>query len=59
MVGIQSKTLIEIMYELIGIDPNPELDVIMILLTTIVILFIFDSVLRAFIQVLFGTFKNS
>lgn len=58
-MGIVSfKTLIEIMYELIGVSPTKELDVIMILLSTLVILFIFDSILRAFIQVLFGAFKQ-
>lgn len=58
MDTFQAKTLIEIMYELIGVSPTKELDVIMILLSTLVILFIFDSILRAFIQVLFGAFKQ-
>lgn len=58
MGTVSFKTLIEIMYELIGVSPTKELDVIMILLSTLVILFIFDSILRAFIQVLFGAFKQ-
>lgn len=58
MGTVSLKTLIEIMYELIGVSPTKELDVIMILLSTLVILFIFDSILRAFIQVLFGAFKQ-
>lgn len=58
MGAFSFKTLIEIMYELIGVSPTRELDVIMILLSTLVILFIFDSILRAFIQVLFGAFKQ-
>lgn len=58
MVTFPHSSLIDDMYDLIGLTRTQELDVIMIMLTTIVILFIFDSILRVFISVLFDGFKR-
>lgn len=58
MVNIQQQTIIDLFAELLGITRNNDLDIILIVLCSIVIFFILDSVLRVFLTLLFEPFKQ-
>lgn len=59
MVNIQNATtLIDEFYNLLGLTRNSELDVLIILPITIILLFIFEAVMRAFVSILFEPFKQ-
>lgn len=58
MVSVSYSTLIDIFADLIGVSRNPDLDILLSLLVSVLVLFIFDSILRAFIDVFLGGYKR-
>lgn len=58
MVSVSCSTLIDIFADLIGVSRNPDLDILLSLLVSVLVLFIFDSILRAFIDVFLGGYKR-
>lgn len=58
MVSFQQQTIIDIFAELLGITRNSDLDIILIILCSIIIIYILDSVLRVFLTLLFEPFKQ-
>lgn len=58
MVSVSYSSLIDIFADLIGVSRNPDLDILLSLLVSVLVLFIFDSILRAFIDVFLGGYKR-
>lgn len=58
MVNIYNETLINTIFQIIGIERTTQLEVIVIILLFPLIMLVTDSILRFFLSVLFEPFRS-